>query len=87
MSADDSVSDGGSSAYYEMPENCQLLQDVISSREMSFSQGNIFKGCYRWGTKPGTPLEYDLRKIIWFAQYELNRIYSSDPENPRHEPE
>jgi len=74
MSADDRISDGGTSSYYELPIGCRQLQDVISQQEMGFSQGNIFKAAYRWGKKPD--LEYNLKKIIWFAQYELNRIYT-----------
>ena len=81
----DSLSDGGFSSYYELPPNCIQVQDIISGQDMTFSQGNIFKAAYRWDKKPD--LIYNLNKIIWFAQYELNRIYSSDPENPRHEPE
>ena len=50
---------------------------------MSFSQGNIFKAAYRWGKKPD--LAYNLNKIIWFAEYELKRLYASDPENPRYD--
>jgi len=76
-------SDGGSSDYYALPPDCQQLQDVISGQGMSFSQGNIFKATYRWDKKPD--LTYNLNKIIWFAQYELDRIYASDPENPRYE--
>ena len=77
------ISDGGSSSYYELPKDCQQLQDIISGEGMTFSQGNIFKATYRWDKKPD--LEYNLRKIIWFAQYELDRIYANDPENPRHD--
>jgi len=77
-------STGASSSYYELPRDCQQLQDVISGQNMSFSQGNIFKAAYRWGKKPD--LEYNLNKIIWFAEYELKRLYASDPENPRCEP-
>jgi len=78
-------SDGGSSSYYELPPDCKQLQDIISKKDMGFSQGNIFKAAYRWDQKPD--LTYNLRKILWFAQYELDRLYANDPENPRHESE
>lgn len=48
---------------------------------MSWNQANIFKAAYRWDKKPD--LEYNLNKIIWFAQDELKRLYESDPNNPR----
>ncbi len=70
----DMKSDGGSSDYYELPRNCQGLTDVIVKKDMGYSQGNIFKATYRWDKKPD--LEYNLRKIIWFAQYELDRLYA-----------
>jgi hypothetical protein len=68
---------GGSSGYYDLPPNCERLHDVIVEKDMQWSQANIFKAAYRWDTKPD--LEYNLRKIIWFAQEELNRISPSSP--------
>jgi hypothetical protein len=37
-------------------------------------------------TKEGTTAEYDLRKIIWFAQRELDRI-ENEREQPMAEPD
>ena len=74
LPADDRLSDGGSSSYYELPRDCRQLQDVIWKEEMTWNQANIFKAAYRWGHKPD--LEYNLRKIIWFAQDELDRLYA-----------
>lgn len=65
---------GWSSDYYKLPDGAVELQDLIEYREMNFSVGNIFKAAYRLGHKDGTDAEYDLRKIIWFAQRELDRI-------------
>ena len=67
-------------SYYDLPPNCKLLQDVIVGKKMSFTQGNIFKAAYRWETKG---LEYNLMKIIWFAQDELDRLYAEQEGNPR----
>jgi len=72
---------GGSSSYYELPHDCQTLQDIIVKQEMDFTQGNIFKAAYRWDKKPD--LSYNLRKIIWFAEDALRRMHESDPNNPR----
>lgn len=72
---------GGSSSYYEIPSDCQTLQDIIVKQDMCFTQGNIFKAAYRWDKKPD--LEYNLNKIIWFAEDALRRLYDKDPNNPR----
>jgi len=76
-----SANNGGSSSYYELPSDCKTLQDIIVKQEMDFTQGNIFKAAYRWDKKPD--LEYNLNKIIWFAQDALDRLYAKDPNNPR----
>jgi len=64
---------GWSTHYYELPAEARELQDLIEYREMNFSLGNIFKACWRIGEKDGTDEIYDLNKIIWFAQRELNK--------------
>ncbi|WP_179295903.1 hypothetical protein [Mesorhizobium sp. WSM4312] len=48
--------------------------DLIEHKRMGFSIGNIFKACYRLGSKDGTTRAYDLRKIIYFAQRELDLL-------------
>ncbi len=58
---------GGSTDYYKLPPGAKDLQDLIEFKKMNFSQGNIFKATYRLGAK-NSDLEYDLNKIIWFAQ-------------------
>lgn len=65
---------GWASKYYELPKEAHELQDLIEYRGMNFAIGNIFKAAYRLGQKPGANAEYDLEKIIWFAQRELSRI-------------
>jgi hypothetical protein len=72
---------GGSSSYYELPKDCDTLQDVIYGQDMQWNQANIFKAAYRWDKKPD--LEYNLNKIIWFAEDALRRLYEQDPNNPR----
>ena len=65
---------GWSSDYYKLPEGAKELQDLIEHKNMNFAVANIFKAAYRLGDKDGTTEEYDLNKVIWFAQRELNRI-------------
>lgn len=65
-------SDGGSSKYYDLPQGCETLQDVIVKNNMQWNQANILKAAYRWDHKPD--LAYNLRKIIWFAEDALRRL-------------
>lgn len=71
------ASDGGASAYYDFPENCTTLNDLIEFKEMSFAQGNIFKAAYRLGNKEGISLEYDIKKIIYYADRMLKQLEDS----------
>lgn len=64
-------SDGGSTSYYQIPEGATELNDLIEAKGMGFALGNIFKACYRLGEKEGTDLEYDIKKIVYFAQERL----------------
>jgi len=68
------ASDGGPSAYYDFPSGFSTLNDLIEYHDMSFAQGNIFKAAYRLGKKEGISLEYDLRKIIYYANRMLDKI-------------
>ena len=68
------ASDGGPSEYYDFPEGCSTLNDLIEYKGMSFAQGNIFKAAYRLGNKEGITLEYDLKKIKYYADRMLAQI-------------
>ena len=59
---------GWSSNYYELPKGAKELDDLICDKNMHWHIANIFKACYRFGSKGGTTTEYDLNKIIWFAK-------------------
>jgi hypothetical protein len=78
MASEDStkgiVSDGWSTDYYTLPVGASELQDLIEYKNMNFAVANIFKAAYRLGDKAGTSKEYDLNKIIFFAQRELFRM-------------
>ncbi|KQR67879.1 hypothetical protein [Rhizobium sp. Leaf341] len=67
-------SDGGSTDYYRLPAYATELRHLIQAKNMNFAIGNIFKACYRLGEKDGNDLEYDLNKIIFFAQDEIERL-------------
>ena len=70
------ASDGGPSDYYDFPEGCSTLNDLIEYKGMSFAQGNIFKAAYRLGNKEGITLEYDLNKIKYYADRMLAQLDS-----------
>lgn len=60
-----SQSSGGPTEYYDFPQGAITLNDLIEYKEMDFHRGNIFKACWRWGTKEGVTEAYDARKIIY----------------------
>ena len=66
-------SNGGSTSYYELPDTATELQDLIEYKNMNFAVANIFKAAYRLGQKKGNSDRYELNKIIFFAQRELDR--------------
>lgn len=68
------VSDGGATSYYDFPTGFSTLADLIDFKDMNFNIGNIFKAAYRLGRKKGVDRRYDLNKIIYFAQRELNKL-------------
>lgn len=67
-------SNGGSSAYYQLPEDAVELQDLIEYCNMNFAIGNIFKACFRQNRKSNVDDLYDINKIIWFANREKKRL-------------
>ena len=75
------VGSGGSTpSQYGIPANTKELQDLIEYREMNFALGNIFKACYRIGTKNDNL--YEINKILWFANRLKNSIIN-DGEGPQ----
>lgn len=76
------VSDGGSSSYYQLTItnkqgdtiNCEMGDVIRCVFGDNFSLGNIVKACRRVylrmsgkGGKDGVSVEYDCKKIKWFA--------------------
>jgi hypothetical protein len=68
---------GGETDYYKVPEGANTLQDLIEYKNMNFALGNIFKACYRLGEK--VDKEYDLNKIIYFAERIKNELKQHQP--------
>ena len=74
------TSDGSTARYYELPEGANELQDLISYRDMNAQLGEIFRACYRYGQVAHSPKKRDIKKIIYYAQAELERLecYGND---------
>ena len=68
------VSDGSTANYYELPPEATELQDLIAFRDMNAQMGEIFRACYRYGLVGHSPRKRDLKKIIFYAQAELDRL-------------
>jgi hypothetical protein len=64
-------SDGGPSAYYDLPKGVVTLNDLIEVKGDAqwlgdtFHLANIVKAAWRWGDKEGTTKDYDARKFIY----------------------
>ena len=71
---DSSHNNGGNTDYYKVPEGSVTLADLIEYKNMNFALGNIFKACYRLGEKSSETAVFDLNKIIYYAQREINRL-------------
>jgi len=67
-------SDGSTASYYELPEGATELQDLIGHRNMNAQIGEIFRACYRYGIVEHSPKLRDIKKIIFYANAELERL-------------
>lgn len=71
---EDDKAGGSTPSQYGLPAGATDLQDLIEYREMNFAIGNIFKACYRRGTCSHSDELRDARKMLWFAQREVDRL-------------
>ena len=67
-------SDGLTAEYYMLPKGATELQHLISAKNMNAQLGEIFRACYRYGEVEHSPKERDIRKIIFYAQAEMERL-------------
>lgn len=72
---DDKIqSDGSTALYYELPDGATELQDLISAKNMNAQIGEIFRACYRYGQVAHSPEIRDIKKILFYAKAELERL-------------
>ena len=74
MADSDSVSDGSTAKYYELPPRATELQHLISYRNMNAQIGEIFRACYRYGMASHSDQLRDAKKILFYAQAEVQRL-------------
>jgi hypothetical protein len=74
-------SDGSTALYYELPEDATELQDLISAKNMNAQIGEIFRACYRYGQVAHSPEIRDIKKILFYAKAELERLNKLEKEN------
>lgn len=67
-------SDGSTASYYELPPNALELQHLIAYKNMNAQLGEIFRATYRYGQVEHSERERDLKKIIFYANAELERL-------------
>lgn len=72
-------SDGSSASYYELPKGCTQLQDLISHRNMNAQDGEIFRAIYRKGRASHSDELRDARKVLFYAQAEVERLEANAP--------
>lgn len=74
MSTDKITSDGSTASYYELPKGASELQHLISDKDMNAQLGEIFRACYRYGQASHSDKRRDIKKILFYAQAELDRL-------------
>lgn len=67
-------SDGSTAGYYELPDDATELQDLIGAKNMNAQIGEIFRACYRYGQVAHSPEIRDIKKILFYAKAELERL-------------
>ena len=68
------ASDGSTASYYELPLECEELQDLISYRNMNAQDGEIFRAIYRKGRASHSDELRDAKKVLFYAQAEVDRL-------------
>lgn len=73
-----STSDGSTASYYELPDGATQLQHLISHRNLNAQIGEIFRACYRYGMASHSDQMRDAKKILFYAQAEVERLEKYD---------
>ena len=76
---DKETSNGTTAGYYELPEHATELQHLIAHKNMNAQMGEIFRANYRYGEVAHSDILRDIRKIIFYANSELDRLLRLAP--------
>lgn len=68
------VSDGSTASYYQLPEGATELQHLISDRNMNAQDGEMFRAIYRKGRASHSDELRDAKKVLFYAQAEVERL-------------
>ena len=74
MSAPKEISDGLKANYYDLPQGAATLQDLIAAKNLNHANGEIFCSIYRRGAAGHTDELRDARKVLFYAQAEVQRL-------------
>lgn len=73
-------SDGSTASYYELPEGCTQLQDLISHRNMNHCDGVLFELCYDHALASSVEDKLKIaRSMVYYAESEVRRIERMQP--------
>ena len=79
-------SDGTTASYYELPAGCTQLQDLISYRNLNAQDGEMFRAIYRKGMASHSDELRDARKVLYYAQAEVDRLLKLQSSNAQEWP-
>jgi hypothetical protein len=81
VATDPAFSDGSSASYYDFPPDMAKLQDLIAYLDCNAQMGEIGRAWMRYGRCGHSERRRDLRKIIFYAVAELDRLDKYYPED------
>lgn len=67
-------SNGTKANYYDLPSEAEILQDLISHKNMNAQIGTIFSSCYRYDEVAHSDMLREIRKIKFYADAEEKRL-------------
>jgi len=71
---DPSKSDGSTAEYYKLPSYAKELYQLTNYKNMNANIGEIFRTCYRYGFASHSDQMRDAKKIVLYANAEVERL-------------
>ena len=73
-----STSDGSTAEYYKLPKGCTELYHLIIHKNMNGQVAEAFRSLYRYGESSHSDCMRDMRKVIAYAEQEIERLSNED---------